>query len=328
MSYRLDQIANFKFDGFGGFDAVEFKNLAASGASLPAATTLDAFGNGSFAPGTTMSFGQGKRSDQACIPDVGCAEVHSAEDGFTGTNSQPVALGIDWQNHACDVSGALAGQLEGADTSASAHLTGTITNEPPTANAGAQQQVECTSTAGAGLTLDGSGSSDPDNNIALFIWRQGSRTGQEIGYDSKVHMDQGLGGSQDYFLRVVDAMGQSSESSTTVSVVDTTPPAIHSLAASPNTLWPPNGKLVSVSVSVSPSDACDPHPVCALTQIASNEPIEPGDAEITGPLSANLAAKRLGSGSGRVYTLSVRCVDAAGNGATATTTVTVSHDQG
>ena len=54
-------------------------------------------------------------------------------------------------------------------------LFGPIVNQPPLAAAGADQTVECTSPAGASFTLDGSGSSDPDANLALTSWRAGSR---------------------------------------------------------------------------------------------------------------------------------------------------------
>ena len=73
---------------------------------------------------------------------------------------------------------------------------GSIVNEPPTANAGASHNVECTSTTGAGITLDGSRSTDPEGNIALFVWRQGTRAGQEIGYTPMLDLNQDLGGSQ------------------------------------------------------------------------------------------------------------------------------------
>src|SRR6185436_11564612 len=102
--------------------------------------------------------------------------------------------------------------------------------------------------------------------------------------EPKIHLDQGLGGSQAYFLKVADAFGQASESSTTVAVVDATPPAIRSATAIPSVIWSPNGKLVPVSVSVSAADTCDPNATCALTQITSNEPITAADAQITGPL--------------------------------------------
>jgi hypothetical protein len=324
MSYRVDQIRDFSFSGFLGFDTLVFQQLFAAGATIPGGATLDNNGNGTFASGTMQTFGKGRRSNQ-----IAGAEVSSDSAAFAGTNGNPVAIGVQWQNHVCEVSGTLIGQLGGNDTSGSADLIGTIVNEPPSANAGAPQTVECTSPAGAPITLDGSASSDPEGNIALYVWRSGSRAGQEIGDDAVISSSQALGGgAQSYFLKVVDTFGQSSEASTTVSVVDTTPPVISSVSANPNVLWPPNGKLVPVSVSVSATDTCDPNPVCTLTQISSNEPMDPDNAQITGPLSALLSARRLGSGSGRVYTLTVRCTDASGNASTGVTAVSVPHDQG
>jgi len=67
--------------------------------------------------------------------------------------------------------------------------------------------------------------------------------------------------------------------------------------------------------------------VCKIAQITSNEPIAPSDAQITGTLTAQLSAARLGSGSGRIYTLAVQCTDAAGDVSTANTTVLVPHDK-
>jgi hypothetical protein len=325
MAYRIGQIGDFSFSALAGFPGVDlvFQHLFAEGASVPAGATLDSTGNGTFAAGTMQSYGSGRRSDQ-----VAGIEVKGTATAFAGPNANPLAILVQWQSHVCKVSGTLLGQLGGADTSGRADLTGMIVNEPPSANAGAPQTIECTSPAGAQITLDGTGSTDPENNISLYVWRQGSRLGTEIGDDPTVSVSQALGGSQNYFLKVVDAFGQSSEASTSVGVVDTTPPVIGAVAASPSSLWPPNGKLVDVAVAVAATDTCDPNPVCLLTQITSNEPIDAGDAVITGPLSASLTARRLGKGSGRVYTLTVSCSDASGNVSMATTPVVVQHDKG
>jgi hypothetical protein len=66
---------------------------------------------------------------------------------------------------------------------------------------------------------------------------------------------------------------------------------------------------------------------CRITSITSNEPAE-GDWAITGNLTANLRSERSGNGSGRVYTITVQCSDAAGHSSVSSTTVTVSHDKG
>lgn len=322
MSYRLDHINDFSFDSFGGIESVEFQNLFASGASIPNGATLDASGNGTFAANSTQSYGKGRRSNQTAG-----VETSSDNAAYVGPNGGPIGVQVNWQNHACAVSGALLGQIEGDATNISTDLTGTITNEPPTANAGAPKTVECTSAGGAGIALDASHSTDPEDNIALFVWRRGTRAGLEIGDDAVVHLNQNLGGSKAYFLKVVDTLGQASESSTSVSVVDTTPPVIASVSASPNVLWAPNHKRVPVSVSVSDTDKCDPAPSCKIVQITSNEPIAASDAQITGKFTANLAASRLGSGSGRIYTITVRCTDANNNSSTGTATVSVPHDR-
>ena len=124
--------------------------------------------------------------------------------------------------------------------------------------------------------------------------------------------------------------------STDLSVVpvDTTPPQIESLSVSPEALWPPDHTMRPVSISVTASDLCDPAPVCRLASITSNEPANDiGDGntstdwEITGEFTANLRAERDGRKGGRIYTLTAECVDASGNSASGTVTVTVAHDK-
>jgi hypothetical protein len=117
--------------------------------------------------------------------------------------------------------------------------------------------------------------------------------------------------------------------------LETTPPIINSLSATPNVLLKPsNHKMVPVTVSVSVTDNCDPSVAqsCHIESIVSNEPVsgtgegdtEP-DWEITGSLTANIRAERAGSGSGRIYTVFVRCTDNAGNSSGTATQVTVPH---
>ena len=135
-----------------------------------------------------------------------------------------------------------------------------------------------------------------------------------------------------YFLKVVDAFGQASERSTVVLVVDTAPPVIDAVRATPNRLSPPNHKMIPVMVDATGSDLCSAT-TCRIAGVSSSEPPDmPGqgqtepDWQITGPLTVDLRAERSGKGSDRVYTLTVECLDAAGNAARTTTTVTVPHN--
>src|SRR6185369_3464427 len=162
------------------------------------------------------------------------------------------------------------------------------------------QTIECTSAAGAPIILDGTGSTDPENNLALFVWRQGTRTGTEVGSDPTIALNQGLGAGQRYFLKVVDTFGQMSEASTLVRVADTTPPTITEVTTAPNVLWPPNHKMVGVTVNVTVADLCGPA-VCQIATVSSNEPVNgPGDGnstpdwQITGAQTVNLRAERSG----------------------------------
>lgn len=336
MSYRLDHVNTFEFDGYAGFATTKFENLRASGATLPQGAMLDASGLGTFPSQATLSSGQGKRRNffDSQIPGAPQIETSSARAAYIGTNSQPIDVLVDWTNHECVINGALLGSLEDEDTSVEVMLAGDIVNEPPSADAGADATVECTSSAGAGITLDGTGSTDPENNIALAVWRQETRVGEEVGSALMVNLNQELGVIQPYFLKVVDTFGQASEDLTLVSVVDTTPPTIGEATATPNVLWPPNHKMVGVMVDVSSSDLCSTA-ACQISAVSSNEPVNSqGDGnttpdwQITGALTVNLRAERSGKGSGRVYTIAVECSDASGNSSTKTTTVAVSHNQG
>jgi hypothetical protein len=130
-------------------------------------------------------------------------------------------------------------------------------------------------------------------------------------------------------LTATDPSGNLSNTcSGTVTVVDKTPPGISKMTASPNVLWPPNHRMVPVSLAVAVADACDASVAssCRITSVTSNEG-NAGDSEITGKLTADLRAERSGKGD-RVYTLAVTCTDASSNSTTSTVAVTVPHDQG
>ena len=111
---------------------------------------------------------------------------------------------------------------------------------------------------------------------------------------------------------------------------DIAPPAI-SCKATPDLLWPPDGKLVDVTVNVVLTDTLSGPAGFSLSSIRSNEP-EPGDMSGwtlgTDSVAGKLRAARSGAGGGRIYSLTYTGFDRAGNSASCTTTVTVPHDRG
>jgi hypothetical protein len=106
-----------------------------------------------------------------------------------------------------------------------------------------------------------------------------------------------------------------------------TAPKIATLSAEPNILWPPNHKMVHVSLTGATTGGCGAV-TCRIASVSSNEPINAdGDWVISGNLTLNLRADRLGTGTGRVYSITVQCTDGAGNSASRAVDVSVPHDQ-
>jgi hypothetical protein len=125
--------------------------------------------------------------------------------------------------------------------------------------------------------------------------------------------------------------------SVTVTVVegDQTPPDL-SVTVHPQVLWPPNHRLVRLGIDLAVADDQDPAPRVELVSVESSEPDDApgggdghttGDIVIEGPTAVSVRAERSAHGPGRVYTLTYRARDAAGNETVATATVTVPHSR-
>lgn len=105
------------------------------------------------------------------------------------------------------------------------------------------------------------------------------------------------------------------------------PPAITTVTATPNILWPANNQMVRASVSVAVSDDSDPAPACQVTGVTNNESIDGTSWQKVGPLTVDLLAQRLGTGDGRIYTLTIACTNSSELSSTATVRVSVPHDR-
>jgi hypothetical protein len=114
-----------------------------------------------------------------------------------------------------------------------------------------------------------------------------------------------------------------------VNVVDSTPPTIKSVKATPAMLWPPNHKMVSIALSVEVEDNVTLAPVCRVDSVASNEQLnDSSDWEFSG-MNLSLKAERSGNLGDRIYTVGVKCKDATGNDSTPKyVQIVVPHDQG
>ncbi len=299
-----------------------FEDLASTGASLPNAALLGSTGAGEVGEQQTDSSVRGRRD--------------SDTRAFVLTNPDALDMFVGWDDHTCALFGDLAGTVDAEEEgdqslTAGVSLEGAIVNEPPQANAGQDRLVECTSPAGATLLLDGRNSGDPEG---LFSWFRNGRAGQPVGFGETVEVQQALGGATTYVLRVIDSFGQSDEDATAVGVVDTTAPAL-SLSVSPTLLWPPNHKLVPVTVTAAVSDVCDPSPTMRLVSITSNEGDLANGSGHTSPDIQDtefgtddrqflLRAERSGGGTGRIYTITYEAEDANGNVTTRQVNVAVS----
>ena len=113
-------------------------------------------------------------------------------------------------------------------------------------------------------------------------------------------------------------------------IADTEPPVITSIYASPDVLYPPDGRMVEVSVSGTVTDNFDPSPSCALARVTNSEAPASGpdpDVDIVDGVRVRLRAARLGVNTGRTYTITVNCRDRSGNVGSADAIVRVLHDR-
>ena len=117
-----------------------------------------------------------------------------------------------------------------------------------------------------------------------------------------------------------------------IGVCETTAPVVD-VTVSPDSMWPPNHKLVDVAATVTVTDA-DPNATITLVSVTSNEPDDglgdgdtEGDIVIVDDFNFELRAERSALGDGRVYTITYEVTDACGNSTVASATVTVPLNQ-
>jgi len=205
-------------------------------------------------------------------------------------------------------------------------------NHPPVAEAGADQ----TRDEGALVTLDGSGSRDPDGDPLVHHWHQAGGTPVALDDVSSPNPSftappVGPGGETLVFELVVnDGQADSVPDTVSVNVSNVNdPPACSQAQPTSAVLWPPNHRLVAVGIT-----GLGDRVAMAITQVTQDEPVNglgdgdtSPDAVIQGD-TVLLRAERAGPpGNGRVYEVHFSADDGQGGTCTGSVKVVVSHDR-
>jgi hypothetical protein len=142
-------------------------------------------------------------------------------------------------------------------------------------------------------------------------------------------------GTNSVNLRVLDNAGNISSLVSQPVNIDLTAPAVN-VSASPSSIWPPNGRMVPVTVSGTITDNLSGvnSSTAAFAVVDEYGSVRPSGPVTLGPggnysFTVSLQASRNGNDKdGRQYVITVSAKDFAGNVGSAATTVTVPHDQG
>jgi len=214
-------------------------------------------------------------------------------------------------------------------SSALVTITDEHVNHPPVANAGPNQTVNDTKL----VTLDGSGSSDSDNDPLTYAWNQVSGTSVMLSNSTAAKptftapVVSSSGATLVFQLTVTDPGLLSSSATTTVTVVHQNPVCSAAQPSQP-ILWPPNHKLIPVQI-VGVTDPDNLSTTISVTSVTQDEPVNglgdgdtSPDAVIQGQ-GALLRAERAGGGSGRVYQVNFTATDSKGGTCNGTVSVSV-----
>lgn len=195
----------------------------------------------------------------------------------------------------------------------------------PNANAGSD--LTFTTSNQSGATVPGA-ASDPDHDTLSYQWFEGTTaltTSQNAGTNGECPLDISTLslGEHVLTLKVTDTFFEVQDSMT-LQVVDDTAPTLSPIADE-SYLWPPKHQMVLVNITANATDNSGGALNLAVS-ISCNEPVDglgDGDTspdwetvsinQATGAIVIRLRAERSGSGSGRIYTVTVSATDSAGN---------------
>ncbi|CUS31324.1 DUF7948 domain-containing protein [Candidatus Nitrospira nitrificans] len=208
-------------------------------------------------------------------------------------------------------------------------------NQPPLAHAGPDQ----TKNEQTLVTLDGSGSHDPDSDSLNYSWTQTggpsvALTGANTVNPTFTAPSVAAGGAFLTFQLVVhDGHVSSSADTVRIAVVNVNDPPVCSLAqASPSLLWPPNHAMAQVSI-MGLTDPQNQTLTITYPNVTQDEPINglgDGDTTPDAAVSGNdilLRAERSGSGNGRVYVVHFTATNSDGAHCSGSVKVAVPHNK-
>jgi hypothetical protein len=210
-------------------------------------------------------------------------------------------------------------------------VTAGSANNPPVAFAGEDMKIKCTGWT-TPVTLDGSGSSDPDGDDLTYQWYA-----EGIVFDdptAPVAVGHFPIGTYLVVLKVSDPFTSRTDVAQ-VKVVDTKPPVLH-VELDRSVVWPPNHKYFDIHANVT-ADDCDPSPRIILEEIFLKDGPAGGEfdqasmvhnAEL-GAMDTDfqILAERKGGDARRTYGIVYRAWDAVFHSTEETVYVDIPHDQ-
>jgi hypothetical protein len=150
-----------------------------------------------------------------------------------------------------------------------------VSNSPPLLVCPSNSTVECGSPALVTAQV-----SDPDGDALTVVWTLNGSPVQTNTLPAQnppvVNSVSFMGdlpvGTNTLGITVTDSATNSTSCTTSVTVVDTTPPSITRAWATPHVLWPPNHRMVDVVVHARVTDTCSTNS-WSIIDVTSNEAV-------------------------------------------------------
>jgi len=177
-------------------------------------------------------------------------------------------------------------------------------NQPPTADPGGPYSAD----AGQVITFDGSRSTDPDKDALTFAWDFGDGT---TGAGARPSHAYRTTGSYRVTLTVNDGRGGTHTASTTVTIVDRTPPVL--TVTAPREVLP--GSQVTVTVQATDNVAVD----SVTFEVNGADPLR-----VTSPPYQRVVSVPSVASVGQIIRVTATARDTSGNTASAEATLTIS----